>query len=65
MFPRLGVFIEPQRGSAVFWYNIRRDDKLDRYMLHSACPVAFGNKWISNKFIKENPNMLTRKCRVE
>ena len=30
-------------------------------MLHSACPVALGNKWIANKFIKENPNMLNTK----
>ena len=61
VFPRLGEVVTPRRGSAIFWYNIKKDGNLDRNMLHSACPVAVGNKWIANKFIKENPNMLNTK----
>ncbi|XP_037070817.1 prolyl 4-hydroxylase subunit alpha-1-like [Pollicipes pollicipes] len=45
VFPLLGVSLEPQPGSAVYWDNLRPDGTGDRRTLHAGCPVAFGYKW--------------------
>ena len=61
-FPRLGLAIPPERGAAVFWYNIKRSGRTDMAMLHGGCPVLLGSKWVANKWVREFANIYTRKC---
>ena len=61
-FPRLGVSITPSKGSAVFWYNIKRSGRTDMAMLHGGCPVLLGSKWVANKWVREAANIFTRPC---
>ena len=61
-FPRLGVAIAPQKGSAVFWYNLKRSGRSDMAMLHGGCPVVLGSKWVANKWIRENANIFHNPC---
>ncbi|KAK2721082.1 hypothetical protein QYM36_003376, partial [Artemia franciscana] len=44
-FPRIGAVIRPSKGSAAFWYNLKRSGKADIMSYHGACPVVLGNKW--------------------
>ncbi|KAK4307443.1 hypothetical protein Pmani_020792, partial [Petrolisthes manimaculis] len=61
-FPRLGTAVWPARGSAAFWYNLKRSGHGDVSTLHGACPVVHGSKWVSNKWIRERGQFLRRKC---
>ncbi|XP_071527812.1 prolyl 4-hydroxylase subunit alpha-2-like [Panulirus ornatus] len=62
VFPRVGVGVEPRRGSAVFWWNLLPCGRGDVRMLHAACPVLRGTKWVSNKWIKSYPQLHHRPC---
>nr|XP_045604240.1 prolyl 4-hydroxylase subunit alpha-1-like [Procambarus clarkii] len=62
VFPRVGVGVEPEAGSAVFWYNLSPTGKGDHRTLHSACPVLRGTKWVSNKWIKYYPQLHHKPC---
>jgi prolyl 4-hydroxylase len=44
-FPRAGVAVKPVKGTAAFWYNLKRSGKPDPLTLHGACPVLLGHKW--------------------
>ena len=61
-FPRLGVATRPQKGSAVFWYNLKKSGRSDMSMLHGGCPVVLGSKWVANKWIRENANIFHSPC---
>ncbi|OWA51232.1 Prolyl 4-hydroxylase subunit alpha-2 [Hypsibius exemplaris] len=61
-FPVINVTLFPQKGSAAFWYNLNRDGTGDVRTLHEGCPVLSGNKWISNKWIREVGQFPTRPC---
>ena len=61
-FPRLGVAVPPKKGSAVFWYNLKRSGRSDMNMLHGACPVLLGSKWVANKWVREAANIYKRPC---
>ncbi|XP_043197646.1 prolyl 4-hydroxylase subunit alpha-1-like [Amphibalanus amphitrite] len=63
VFPYLGVSVEPEQGSAVYWDNVLPDGTADERTLHSGCPVAYGYKWIANKFIRELSQTFRRPCR--
>ncbi|XP_033209874.1 prolyl 4-hydroxylase subunit alpha-2-like isoform X3 [Belonocnema kinseyi] len=45
VFPDLNLTIWPKKGSAVFWYNLKRNGEGDNLTLHGACPVISGTKW--------------------
>eukprot|EP00095_Tigriopus_kingsejongensis_P007522 snap_masked-scaffold103_size370364-processed-gene-2.2 protein:Tk07522 transcript:snap_masked-scaffold103_size370364-processed-gene-2.2-mRNA-1 annotation:"hypothetical protein DAPPUDRAFT_22132" len=45
VFPLIGAGIEPEAGSAVFWYNLNKNLTPDPDTLHGACPIMFGTKW--------------------
>ncbi len=64
VFPRVGARIEPIRGSAAFWYNLLPSGKGDPNTRHAACPVLFGRKWVSNKWIHERGQEFKRPCNV-
>ena len=44
-FPRAGIAVEPKKGSAAFWWNLKRNGNGDPMTLHGACPVLLGFKW--------------------
>merc|ERR1719367_1872408 len=61
-FPRLGVAVQPRKGSAVYWHNLKRSGRSDMHMLHGGCPVILGSKWVTNKWIREFANAFHNKC---
>ncbi|ROI24875.1 Prolyl 4-hydroxylase subunit alpha-1 [Anabarilius grahami] len=62
VFPEVGVAVQPRKGSAVFWYNLHRNGKLDQKTEHAGCPVLVGNKWVANKWIHEFGQEFRRPC---
>ncbi|KAK3860846.1 hypothetical protein Pcinc_033135 [Petrolisthes cinctipes] len=44
-FPKAGVSVVPEAGSAVFWYNLKRNGEVNWNTQHCGCPVLLGNKW--------------------
>lgn len=44
-FPRLGTAVWPAKGTAAFWYNLKRSGRGALVTLHGACPVVHGSKW--------------------
>lgn len=61
-FPRIGVAARPVKGSAIFWFNMKRNGESDPLSLHGGCPVVLGNKWIANQWVRANSQMFARKC---
>lgn len=61
-FPRLGVRVLPEKGSAVFWYNLYRNGEGIVDTVHGACPVVMGEKWVANLWIREVGQAFRRKC---
>ncbi|KAL5282876.1 hypothetical protein ACFFRR_005737 [Megaselia abdita] len=45
VFPELQIAVQPEKGSAVFWYNLKTNGDGDTRTLHAACPVLYGSKW--------------------
>ncbi|XP_056598496.1 prolyl 4-hydroxylase subunit alpha-2-like [Triplophysa dalaica] len=39
VFPKVGVALQPKKGSAVFWYNLHKNGDLDLRTAHAGCPV--------------------------
>ncbi|KAK3895508.1 hypothetical protein Pcinc_000747 [Petrolisthes cinctipes] len=64
-FPNAGVSAPPVRGSAVFWYNTKLNGQPNHQSLHGGCPVLMGEKWVANKWIRENANFLRRPCTTD
>ncbi|XP_030629265.1 prolyl 4-hydroxylase subunit alpha-1-like [Chanos chanos] len=62
VFPVAGVAVQPQKGSAVFWYNLLRNGQRDNNTRHAGCPVLIGSKWIANKWIRERGQEFRRRC---
>lgn len=65
VFPDLGLSLWPKKGSAVFWYNLFKNGEGDVRTRHAACPVLAGTKWVSNFWIHERGQELTRPCDVD
>ncbi|KAL1464469.1 hypothetical protein WDU94_004115 [Cyamophila willieti] len=51
VFLDLQLVVPPQKGAALFWYNLKSDRSVDMDTLHGACPVLVGSKWVCNKWI--------------
>lgn len=49
-FPYIHIAVKPQKGSAVFWYNLNDSGEREFLTRHAGCPVIVGNKW-GNYFI--------------
>ncbi|XP_003745760.1 prolyl 4-hydroxylase subunit alpha-1 [Galendromus occidentalis] len=62
VFPRLGLTVWPEKGSAAFWWNLHRSGEGDILTRHAACPVLAGSKWVSNKWFHERGQEFRRKC---
>ncbi|NP_001070123.2 uncharacterized protein LOC557059 precursor [Danio rerio] len=62
VFTNVGVAVKPEKGSAVFWYNLHKNGELDLKTKHAGCPVLVGNKWVANKWIHEFGQEFRRPC---
>ncbi|BFY98056.1 hypothetical protein BsWGS_01095 [Bradybaena similaris] len=62
VFPAADVAVSPVKKMALFWYNFEPSGKRDLLTYHAACPVVFGQKWVTNKWIYLYPNMFKRRC---
>ena len=62
VFPFVGAYVKPQKGSAVLWWNMDRVGGYDVLTKHGGCPVMIGNKWITNKWIRANSQMFRKPC---
>jgi prolyl 4-hydroxylase len=62
VFPKLGAWVQPVRGAALFWHNYERAGEQDSRTLHAACPLLMGHKWVANKWIHMRGNELLRPC---
>jgi prolyl 4-hydroxylase len=51
-FPKLGITVEPKKGNAVVFANIRADKSPDERTLHAGTPVLRGEKWILTKWVR-------------
>lgn len=49
-FPDLGIYVKPEKGSALLWYSILPDGKIDPWVQHGGCPVVLGHKQIVSIF---------------
>jgi len=50
VWPFVGVYVMPEKGSAVAWFNTRTDAHVDLETQHAACPVLLGQKWSKGPF---------------
>ncbi|XP_077551240.1 prolyl 4-hydroxylase subunit alpha-1-like [Haemaphysalis longicornis] len=72
-FVHLGVAVRPRAGDALFWFNVEPyagGDDTGHYSSwhqkkapewntrHVGCPVLWGSKWISTKWIREKGNVV-------
>ncbi len=53
------------QNDALFWYNLHRDGQPDLLTRHAGCPVLMGDKWVSNKWIRERGNEFRRPCALK
>ncbi|XP_033225929.1 prolyl 4-hydroxylase subunit alpha-1-like [Belonocnema kinseyi] len=62
IFPTLNFTVWPKKGSALFWYNLKRNGEGDLSTFHAACPVLSGTKWIATKWLHEVGQEFRRPC---
>ncbi|KAK6626774.1 hypothetical protein RUM44_009251 [Polyplax serrata] len=62
VFPGIKVSLWPKKGTAAFWYNLRKNGEGDFLTRHAACPVLTGSKWVCNKWIHERGQEFRRPC---
>ncbi|XP_054154955.1 prolyl 4-hydroxylase subunit alpha-2-like [Oppia nitens] len=66
VFPLLDVRVEPSKGSAVFWFNLKSSGLVDYNMMHFGCPVLAGPpKWIATKWIPFRFQQLHKPCLLD
>ena len=64
VFPDLGLAAFPPRGSALFWYNLRRDGRRLEESVHAGCPVLHGTKLITINVFREASQMFKKPCDI-
>ncbi|CAI7999267.1 Prolyl 4-hydroxylase subunit alpha-1 [Geodia barretti] len=45
VFPIVGARIQPFKGDAAFWWNLKKSGEGDMLTRHAGCPVLVGTKW--------------------
>ncbi|ODN01259.1 Prolyl 4-hydroxylase subunit alpha-2 [Orchesella cincta] len=65
VFPKLNLSVWPEKGSAAFWYNLKKNGDGDSGTQHAACPVLLGTKFVSNKWIHERGQEFRRRCSLK
>ena len=64
VFPQAGISVKPEIGSALYWFNIGAKNNYDSRTYHLGCPVLYGNKWISNKWVRWMANYNNFPCHI-
>jgi len=54
-FPRLNMHIEPKKGTAVLWFNTKKDGVQDPRTEHGGMPVHKGTKVAMNIWVRDKP----------
>jgi len=62
VFPQLSLSVKPEKGSAVFWFNLLRSGEGDMRTIHAACPVLSSSKWVANMWMSEDDQIFHRPC---
>ena len=52
-FPKVNTKVKPSRGTAVFWWDVKKSGKVDRNTLHRGNPVKRGVKYGLNIWVRE------------
>lgn len=65
VFQNMGTSVKPLKGSAVLWYNSLKNGEVDRRMVHAACPLILGQKWIATKWTHLNENFMKWPCSTD
>lgn len=65
VFTEIGLKVKPKLGSVLVWDNLKLDGSYETLSRHAGCPVALGQKWIGNIWIRTNPQMFRRPCPVD
>jgi len=55
-----GLSVAPREGKVIIFYSLKPDGSMDKYSLHSACPVKVGTKWAANKWVWNQPKGFIR-----
>ncbi|KAI5643368.1 2OG-Fe(II) oxygenase superfamily domain-containing protein [Phthorimaea operculella] len=62
VFPFLGLSVFPVKGAALVWTNLLPTGKSDLNLVHGACPVLRGSKWVATKWIDAKNQELRKLC---
>ncbi|XP_064109376.1 prolyl 4-hydroxylase subunit alpha-2-like [Macrobrachium nipponense] len=62
VFHECGVVVNPKKGSALLFYNIKKNGDFEQRSRHGSCPLTVGNKWVALKWFSDKYNFLTRQC---
>lgn len=54
VFPNINKTVRPEKGKAVIFKNVNKDNVIIKQAFHGGQPVIAGEKWIANKWIKVN-----------
>ena len=54
--------VQPEKGSAIFWYNLDNNGVVNQDTKHAACPVLIGIKWVANKWIHYGGQGFSHPC---
>ncbi|KAM8706636.1 hypothetical protein ACLKA7_010836 [Drosophila subpalustris] len=61
-FPIIKQLLKPEKYAAAFWYNLHASGVGDARVLHGACPIIVGSKWVLNRWIREFHQSDKRSC---
>lgn len=62
VFPKLNVTVPVTRGSAVIWWNLKRDGSPSQRSAHAHCPTVIGSNWALFKNILSDNQLFRRPC---
>jgi len=53
IFHNAGIKIKPKTGSAIAWYNLKKDGSGNEDTLHSGAPIIKGEKYVITKWFRD------------
>merc|ERR1740131_886129 len=65
VFPHINVGVQPAAGSLLSWQTRTNSGATDYRMKHIGCPVVYGNKWVSTKWINWSEQMNRLTCSTD
>lgn len=65
IFNYIEVAVRPEKGAAIFWYNLLDSGEGNKLSVHAGCPVLQGSKWIATEWVHEYHQEFVRPCGLE